>query len=461
VAVNTIRCFFFLLPILLTSVHAFSRDCYSPGSAADQHQESFVKKVPAFPGAMGGGRYTSGGRGGKVLKVTNLNDAGQGSLRSAIETPGPRTIIFDISGTISLLSPMIVRHNDLTLAGQTAPGDGICVSGHEFRIAADNVIIRYMRFRPGDQAGAEYDALTGIGQKNIIIDHCSMSWSTDETVSFYNNQNFTLQWCIISESLNKSAHSKGAHGYGGIWGGKNASFVFNLLAHHNSRNPRLQGARSYDDSANEKSEIAYNIIYNWEKKAMYGGERGRYNIICNLFIPGPATSESASTEILEPYTPHGQFYIHGNILEGHADVSNDNWTGVGIPSDMRSFVDAGHAFSFDWQLPTKTINQVYNAILKHAGASLTRDPVDIRILQNLEERAFTYGNKGIIDSQGDTSGWPELESFSPPKDTDGDGMPDDWEILHGLNPHSPLDGNTHELEPDYTNLEMYLNDFNL
>lgn len=411
----------------------------------------------AFPGAMGGGQYTTGGRGGKVIKVTNLNDSGEGSFRAALAAKYPRTIIFDISGTIELLSPISVKSGNLTIAGQTAPGDGICIKGHEFRISADNIIIRYMRFRPGDIAGKQYDALTGIGQKNIIIDHCSMSWSTDETVSFYDNENFTLQWSIVSESLNNSVHSKGAHGYGGIWGGKNASFIYNLLAHHNSRNPRLQGARSYQESDMEKAEIMYNIVYNWGDKAMYGGENGRYNITNNQFIPGPGTSKDNRMELLEPYKPFGKFFLNGNFLSDMPEMYCNNWLGVTASYDEIPALRADVLFTFDEITGYNDPGDVYYSVLSHAGASLARDTVDKRIIKELSERTYTFGNKGIIDSQEETGGWPVLQSCPAPVDTDGDGMPDAWETMNGLDPSAPADGLTYSINSQYTNLEVYLN----
>lgn len=424
---------------------------------ASELNESSVQIPLAFPGAMGGGKYTTGGRGGKVIKVTNLNDSGEGSFRAALAAKYPRTIIFDVSGTIELKSPVSVKSGNLTIAGQTAPGDGICIKGHEFRINADNIIIRFLRFRPGDIAGEEYDALTGIGQKNIIIDHCSMSWSTDETVSFYDNENFTLQWSIISESLNNSTHSKGAHGYGGIWGGKNASFIFNLLAHHNSRNPRLQGARSYQESEMEKAEIMYNIIYNWGDKAMYGGENGRYNITNNQFIPGPATSKDNRSEILEPYKPFGRFFLEGNFHSEVPIIYCDNWKGVTAKPDEITALKADRLFSFDEIAGHNDPGSIYHKILSNAGASLARDTVDSRIIRELSERTYTFGNKGILDSQEETGGWPVLKSHPAPTDTDGDGMPDEWESKNSLDPSDPNDGVSYTFNTQYTNLEVYLN----
>jgi hypothetical protein len=441
----------FLLPLMLV---LFSCSA-TPDSQVQNEDSSHI--VPAFPGAMGGGMYTTGGRGGKVIKVTNLNDDGPGSLRKAIKAKGSRTIVFDISGTIELNSQLFINNDNLTIAGQTAPGDGICIKGHEVRISANNVIIRFLRFRPGDIGNTEYDALTGMRNRDIIIDHCSFSWSTDETVSLYDNENFTLQWSIISESLNNSVHSKGAHGYGGIWGGKNASFINNILAHHSSRNPRLQGTRYQLEEDMEKSELINNIIYNWGNKAIYGGENGRYNIINNLFIPGPASPKDKVVEILEPYKPYGQFHLTGNQLWGKQGWYSAADKNVTLPKDANSKHLVSNPFIFGIESQPESIEEVYDQTLRYAGASLKRDVVDQRIINEITNRTFTYGNMGIIDSQNDTEGWPALKSLPPLLDSDGDGIPDEWEIRNGLNPKNPKDANLKTLDENYTNLEVYLN----
>ncbi len=432
----------------------------------------------AFPGAEGGGKYTTGGRGGKVLLVENLNDSGDGSFRMAVEARGPRTVIFRISGTIELEKPIYIKNDSITIAGQSAPGDGICLKNYGILVEASNVIIRYIRVRPGDSAGEENDAISGIGQKNIIVDHCSFSWSNDETASFYDNTNFTLQWCIISESLNKSVHQKGEHGYGGIWGGNNASFHHNLLSDHTSRNPRFCGSRYTNLPENEKTDFRNNVIYNWGNNSVYGGEEGYYNIVKNYYKPGPATSRSSWKRILEltlnfydeKYNPDplgaGKFYIKGNMMEGHPDVTRDNWKwgvqGPGVTKTLKSKARLTFPVSVT-RIKTQSSFAACRDVLYEAGASLSRDSVDLRIIEEtwsgIEKFGETFrgGRRGIIDSPFTVGGWPYLRQGNPPVDTDRDGMPDDWETKKRLNPLEPLDAQEYKLSGHYTNLEVYLN----
>jgi hypothetical protein len=281
----------------------------------------------AFPGAEGYGKYTTGGRGGRVIYVSNLNDDGPGSFREACMQQAPRTILFKVSGTIFLKTSLNISGGDLTIAGQTAPGDGICIAGADVNIKADNVIIRFMRFRMGDINKIEGDAFGGLRNKNFMVDHCSMSWSTDECASFYGNQNFTLQWCIVSESLANTVHSKGPHGFGGIWGGINASFHHNLLANHTSRNPRfgnLVESRNMD--------FRNNVVYNWGFNSAYGGEGGEQNYVANYYKSGPATQENVKNRFLQitknTTQNYGIFYVADNVMEGNKQVTNDNWKGI-------------------------------------------------------------------------------------------------------------------------------------
>lgn len=412
----------------------------------------------AFPGAEGAGMYTTGGRGGRIIAVTNLNDEGPGSLRDAIEQQEARTIIFNLSGTIDLKSPLEVKHGDLTIAGQSAPGDGICLKGQPLHIKADNVIMRYLRVRVGDESGEAHDAINCKRQKNIIIDHCSFSWSVDEVASFYDNENFTLQWSIISESLNNSVHPKGAHGYGGIWGGMNASFHHNILAHHVSRLPRFQGSRYHEMPEKEKAEFCNNVIYNWRSKSSYGGEEGSYNVINNYYKPGPATPSSQRDVILEPYKPFGKFYLSGNIDDGVPAVTKDNWSGVqGLGKDAKK-VRLRHKVPVEPSLKAEPAEKAYVQVLLGAGASQARDAVDKRIITEIRDGTFTYGEQGIISSQEEVGGWPRLRSRPAPADSDNDGIPDQWEKKHKLDPKDAEDANKTNLQPPYTNLEVYLSD---
>lgn len=434
-------------------------------------------QTPAFPGAEGGGMYITGGRGGSVLIVENLNDSGPGSLRKAIETEGPRIVVFRVSGIIVLSKPLNISNNDLTLAGQTAPGDGICLKNYGIRLEADNVIIRFIRIRPGDSAGEENDAITATRNRNILIDHCSFSWAVDEVASFYDNTNFTMQWCIISESLFKSVHRKGEHGYGGIWGGLNASFHHNLISDHTSRNPRFCGPRYSRKPENEKVDFRNNVIYNWGFNSVYGGEEGSYNMVNNYFKPGPATRKNVRSRILNltqmffnpainPDTLHaGWFFIEGNIMDGNPEVSENNWNGgvqfKGIDQAMMARSRLSKPVPY-YPVHTTDAKTALADVLKGAGASLVYDAVDKRILQEtitgIEKYGATFegGGKGIIDSQSEVGGWPELKMAPPIKDSDNDGMRDDWERKNKLNP-ARADNNEYTLDHSYTNIETYIN----
>ena len=465
--------------------------------------EEAKEKTPAFPGAEGFGRYVSGGRGGKVYHVTNLNDSGTGSLRWAVGQNGTRTIVFDVSGTIHLKSVLNIKGGNLTIAGQTAPGDGICIADYPVSIQANNVILRYLRFRLGNkyvtENGADsWDGLGGMDQQDIMVDHCSVSWSIDECLSIYGVKNSTVQWCISSQSLQDAGHSKGAHGYGGNWGGSGVTYHHNLMAHHESRVPRL-GPR-YTTQLDERLDMRNNVLYNWAGNGCYGGEAMKVNIVNNYYKPGPGTAQISAvrqrriagigirtSQYVKTYpayqpTEHiwGKFYVDGNVNSKYSDVTNDNWT-YGIynqitNSDNDNLFTATTKDTIKLSQPidfvyvtTHTATDAYKKVLAYAGCCLTRDDVDQLIINDTQNGLATHtgsGNhNGMIDSQEDNkpvdadanwSAWPTLNSTEAPVDTDGDGMPDSWETANGLDPNNAKDGSIVG-EDGYTNLENYLN----
>lgn len=438
-----------------------------------------AQQTDAFPGAEGFGRYTSGGRGGRVIKVTNLNDAGEGSLRAAVEASGARIVVFDVSGNIALQSKLYFLNDSITVAGQTAPGDGITVKNYPVLVKANNVVIRYMRFRMGDEAKEEGDPIGGTLQKNIIVDHCSMSWSTDECLSFYNNDSLTVQWCIISESLRGSVHFKGAHGYGAIWGGKYATFHHNLLAHHDSRNPRLGEIAGSAYALTDLTDMRNNVIYNWGHNSTYGAEAMNVNIVNNYYKPGPASSNR--DRIFSPdknkfpdkavYNIWGKFFIEGNVVAGSTASTSHNWengvykhfhSSYGVVSDSdRNNMRMRKPHPVDNNIVTYPATKAYEQVLNYAGANLVRDAIDTRIIHETRTGTFsTKGSKGskngIIDSHLDAGGWPVLQSLPALKDSDNDGMPDEWERKNKLDPFT-ANANGRDLSNVYDNIEVYIN----
>ncbi len=465
-------------------------------------------QLPAFPSAEGFGMYTTGGRGGQVLHVTSLDDCSDnkltvGTFRWACKQSGKRIIVFDVSGTIHLTSQLKLNKDNVTILGQTAPGDGVCIADYPFQISCNNAIIRYMRFRLGNKYVAyhEGDGLGSMDKDNIIVDHCSVSWSIDECISVYGGKNITVQWTIGAQSLVNAGHSKGAHGYGGNWGGSGCTYHHNLLAHHTSRVPRL-GPRP-GTQTDERLDLRNNVFYNWAGNGCYGGEGMNVNIVNNYYKVGPATlkrSKAIQQRIASigirtsDYTKHnssspndwdkmwhvwGKFYVRGNVNSTHSDVTKDNWT-YGMYNQIdNSKVDYTYTQATKdtmrlrkpmtfMPVTTETAYDAYTKVLSYAGACLHRDALDTLIVHDTRLGVATYTGQslapGFINTQDDLrpsgastnwSPWPTLAQTTPQADSDGDGMPDTWETANGTDPHA-ADANT-LADNGYANIENYAN----
>ena len=505
-----------------------------------------LAQAPAFPGAEGHGRYVTGGRGGKVIHVTNLNDSGTGSFREAVKS-GNRIIVFDVAGVIALKSDLKIGDN-ITILGQTAPSPGITLRYYTVQ-PGNNNIIRFLRIRRGEEKNIN-DGADATWQRNktgIIFDHCSFSWSIDEVASFYDNNNFTMQWCTVAESLTNPGHSKGAHGYGGIWGGKLASFHHNFVGHLMNRGPRFNGARygwtgytsnkDYDTYKWENPVQAENVdfrncvMYNAQGTCYGGPGGGQINIVNNYYKAGPSHSLSSTTQNgikvdvsngkergnqeritlitvstssnsdkdhPEFYEMTSRYFINGNTTETTKEsvTKNKDWKGVSY--DKGTYTYNGEIYSADKKnlygdaVEHKTINGVscvkikmdapaptgevtthsaaesFSKVLSYSGASLYRDEIDARYMEEAKTGTAKYKGSitkspGIIDKVADVNGYTEANfgTASRPADfdTDKDGIPDAWELANGLNPNDGSDALTYSLDGKgyYTNVEVYAN----
>lgn len=470
--------------------------------------------IPAFPGAEGGGMYSPGGRGGKVITVTNLNDSGPGSFRWACEQGGARIIVFNVAGVINLKTPLYVRAPYVTIAGQTAPGDGICIAGESFQVDTHDVVIRHMRFRRGDtRVHNREDSFGGNPVGNIMIDHCSAEWGLDENISFYRHMydpsegqyqttelklptvNVTIQNTISAKALDTCNHA-----FGSTLGGENNMFTRNLWASNSGRNPSI--------GWNGVFNFVNNVVFNWVHRSSDGGDyTAKFNMINNYYKPGPATPKEGNIghRILKPeagrskldHKVYGRVYSEGNIMEGYPEITADNWAGgIQIESDPDTgeFTDYMRSKT-PFEMPYVRISSAedaYDFILKNVGATIpTRDIIDERIIEEVRTGVPYYDEKLAKKHNGDTSGlaeksraedgsfkyrrlpkdsykvgiitdpmqmggYPEYKG-TPRVDTDGDGMPDEWEIANGLNPNDPSDANGDCTGDGYTNIEKYIN----
>lgn len=455
-------------------------------------------EIPAFPGAEGGGAYSFGGRGGKVITVTSLADSGPGSLRDACEQGGARIIVFNVAGIIHLKSPLIIRAPYITIAGQTAPGDGVCIAGETIWANTHDVVVRHMRFRRGETwVGRRDDSFGGNPVGNIMIDHCSTSWGLDENISFYRHMfnpedgskdlklptvNVTIQNTISSQALDTYNHS-----FGSTLGGENCTFMRNLWANNAGRNPSI--------GWNGVFNFVNNVIYNWVHRSVDGGDyTALYNIINNYYKPGPLTPKNTPVghRILKPeagrsklgYFVFGRVYANGNVVEGYPEISENNWAG-GIQVQEQANTD-GYTENMKWDkpfpidnpFPIMSANEAYDFVMDNVGATFPkRDIVDQRVIEQVKTGKVYYDKNlnpedfyqfeyrrlpkdsyksGIITDIKQVGGYPEYKG-KPYKDSDNDGIPDAWEIKYGLNPNDPLDANGDLSGDGYTNIEKYIN----
>ena len=455
----------FLVSLTLAAV-APALSMQRPMAAPAYGQTSTAMKplpdaIPAFPGAWGGGMFATGGRAGKVIAVVNLNDDGPGSLREAVETPGPRIVVFRVSGTIDLQSDLVVAHSNLTIAGQTAPGDGICLKRFPLKVdGANDVVVRFLRVRPGDESGRRHDGIEVRRAVNVMIDHCSVSWSIDEGINtWHETKNLTVQWCLIAEALDRPFDSD-PHGYGASWGGEDCSYHHNLFAHCAGRNPSIAG-QERDRTINMDHRCS--VIYNWRHRTC-DGKPMQVNVVNNYYKEGPATNAGVRRRIVridDTQSAYGYpsiWFIEGNTVEGAPGISADNWQGGVHFKGNASEAENRRRTPFPvWPVPTQSAAEAYALVLRHVGANRPRrDSQDTRIVREVETGTATFGN-GIIDTPGQVGAWPELKSVAAPPDTDRDGMPDAWETAHHLDPHNTADGPWDSDKDGYTNIEEFLN----
>jgi len=459
--------------------------CYTP---------SLAQPLKAFPSAEGFGKYASGGRGGIVVEVTNLNDSGEGSLRWALTEAGREnaTIVFRVSGIITLEKDIRAKLNHVTIAGQTAPGEGILYRGGKLNLGGSkNVIMRNLRGRIGLRDDKDFIKGGSIGIENadtIIIDHCCFGWSGEENMTIYDNHFTTVQWCIIHEGLYNAGHQKGNRSYACQWGGSPATFHHNLLAHNYNRSARLNGASNSSQDRNVFMEYQNNVNYNWGKRnSCYGGENEagkgsthECNFIGNYYKPGPATPSGSYFMQLskarkgKTLTSPSLWYFKGNRMERNRKATKNNWlavdnqTGFDIEDMKSSKLIMPSAFypqknSYDYSLyktPAESAEKAYRQVLEKAG-TICRDVVEKRVIREVREGVATYrgmqGGNGFIDSPADAEGWPQYIKAQPLVDKDHDGMADEWELKNGLNPNDPNDRNKVFSKEGYTALEVYLN----